>query len=121
MPPHYLTWFGAGSACLLYAVVACTGGVMGYVRKGSVPSLVAGTVSGVLLLACTFGIWFQLWYAAAGAILISLLLVGRFVGTLARERRVSGGMNKTPLGRVAVAMVILGLVTAGLNAIALLA
>jgi uncharacterized membrane protein (UPF0136 family) len=121
MPPHDLTWFGAGSACLLYAVVACTGGVMGYVRKGSVPSLVAGTVSGVLLLACTFGIWFQLWYAAVGAIVISLLLVGRFMGTLMKERRVSGAINKTTLGRIALAMVGLGLVTAVLNAIALLA
>jgi uncharacterized membrane protein (UPF0136 family) len=119
MPPHYLAWLGAGIACLGYAVVACTGGVMGYVRKGSMPSLIAGTASGALLLACAVGNWFQLWYAAAGAIVISLLLVGRFMGTLMKERRVSGGFNNTPMGRIAVTMVGLGLITAILNVIVL--
>jgi uncharacterized membrane protein (UPF0136 family) len=120
MPPHNLTYFVAGAACLLYALVAATGGVVGYVRKGSKPSLIAGSASGLLLFLCAVGVWFQLWYAAVAAMIISLLLVGRFAGTLAKERRVSGGINKTPLGRVALAMVGLGLVTAILNAIALL-
>jgi uncharacterized membrane protein (UPF0136 family) len=125
MPPHYLAWLGAGIACLGYAAVACTGGVMGYVRKGSKPSLIAGSASGLLLLVCAIGLWMQPWYAtlamyaAIGAIVISLLLVGRFVGTLMKERRVYGGFTNTPMGRIAVTMVGLGLITAILNVIVL--
>ena len=125
MPPHYLTWLSAGVACAGYAVVACTGGVMGYVRKGSKPSLVAGSASGLLLLLCALGLWMHPWYAtlamyaAIGAIVISLLLVGRFMGTLMKERRVSGGFSNTPMGRIALTMVGLGLITALLNVIVL--
>jgi uncharacterized membrane protein (UPF0136 family) len=120
MPPHFLTWLGAGIATLGFGVLAFSGGIQGYVRKGSKPSLIAGGISGVLLIACAVGDWFQLWYAAAGAILVSVLLKGRFVGTLVKERRVSGGVFATALGRVAVAVVVLGLCTIILNAIALL-
>jgi uncharacterized membrane protein (UPF0136 family) len=120
MPPHYLPWLGAGIACLGYGFVALPGGIHGYVRKGSKPSLIAGGISGLLLFLCAVGDWYELWYAALGAIVVSVLLLGRFAGTLMKERRVSGGVFHTVLGRVAVGMVALGILTACMNAIALL-
>lgn len=119
MPEHFLTWLGAGLTCLSYGLLALLGGVQGYVRKGSKPSLIAGGISGLLLIACAVGDLCLQRYAAIGAIIVSLLLIGRFAGTLVKERRVSGGVFNSVLGRVAVSMVVLGLVTAGLNAIAL--
>jgi uncharacterized membrane protein (UPF0136 family) len=119
MPPHYLTWLGAGIATFGYGVLALSGGIQGYVRKGSMPSLIAGGISGIVLIVCAVGDWFQLWYAAVVAILVSVLLIGRFAGTLARENRVSGGVLVTPLGKIAVAVVLLGICTILLNAIAL--
>jgi uncharacterized membrane protein (UPF0136 family) len=120
MPPLSRTWLGAGIATMGFGILSLSGGVQGFVRKGSKPSLIAGGITGVLLIACAVGDWFQLWYAAAGAILVSVLLIGRFAGTLAREKRVSGGMFVTVLGKVAAAIVVLGLCTILLNAIALL-
>jgi uncharacterized membrane protein (UPF0136 family) len=120
MPPHFLTWLGAAIATLGLGVLALSGGIQGYVRKGSKASLIAGGISGLLLIACAAGDWFQLWYAAVGAMLISVLLIGRFAGTLAKEKRVSGGVFVTPLGRAAVAIVVLGICTVLLNAIVLL-
>jgi uncharacterized membrane protein (UPF0136 family) len=120
MPPHFLTWLGAAIATLGLGVLALSGGIQGYVRKGSKPSLIAGGISGVLLIASAVGDSLQLWYAALGAILVTVLLIGRFAGTLVKERRVSGGVFVTALGRIAVAMVVLGTCTIILNAIALL-
>src|SRR5438552_1566767 len=100
MPPHFLTWLGAAIATVAYAGVAFSGGLQGYRNKGSKASLIAGSVSGVLLSVCAVGDLFLLWYAAAGAIVVAVLLVGRFAGTLMKERRASGGMLNTALGRV---------------------
>ena len=88
-PPASMMYAFAAGCALAYAVFTIAGGVMGYVRKGSKPSLIAGSVSGVLLLACSLGDWLGFWYAAAGAIVIGVLLAGRFVGTYMRERVLS--------------------------------
>ena len=111
--------FAAGCA-LAYGVFTIAGGVMGYVRKGSKPSLIAGSVSGVLLLACSLGDWLGFWYAAAGAIVIGVLLAGRFVGTYMRERVLSAGRGLSTLGKVALGMIIGGVAVAVIHVVALI-
>jgi uncharacterized membrane protein (UPF0136 family) len=110
----------AALATLAFGLLALLGGVQGYVRKGSKASLLAGSISGLLLILCGLGDMYPLWYAAAGAILVAFLLKARFVGTMVKEHRVAGGVLNTSLGRVAVAIVLMGLVTVLLNVVALL-
>jgi uncharacterized membrane protein (UPF0136 family) len=64
---------------VVFGLLTIAGGVMGYVSKGSVPSIVAGVISGLLLLLAAFLLPGN---AAAGlgiALVVSLLLAGRFV------------------------------------------
>ncbi len=73
---------------LLFGVFTLIGGVMGYVQAGSMASIVAGSVSGILLLVCAAGIYRGNRIAAIGALVISLLLGGRFLMTLVKNFKV---------------------------------
>src|SRR5207244_11843846 len=42
----------------LYGLVSVVGGILGYVRAESVPSLVAGGIAGLLLLLCAAGVFY---------------------------------------------------------------
>ena len=72
---------------LLFGTVTILGGIQGYLNARSVASLVAGTVSGIILLAGA-----ALWHAdfrQGGPILlilVSLALLGRFAPSLLRGK-----------------------------------
>ena len=71
----------------LYGVFSLVGGVIGYLKAKSLASLVAGSVSGALLLACAYGMHQGSRAASTGALLIALALGGRFAGTWRRTHR----------------------------------
>ncbi|HEY9887750.1 MAG TPA: TMEM14 family protein [Candidatus Obscuribacterales bacterium] len=71
----------------VYAVLAIAGGVMGYQKAASKPSLIAGLGTGALLLLGGVGLlqgqpWGQ-WLAIA----VTLLLVVVFIGRLIKTRK----------------------------------
>ena len=68
----------AGSAGL-YGLVALTGGIIGFVKAGSLASLIAGGLSGLILLACAAFIPKSPRPALIVALVVSLGLVGRFL------------------------------------------
>ncbi len=57
----------------VYGVVLIIGGVMGYVKAGSVPSLIAGLVCGVIALL--LGYYYPWHFAPHAALLLSLVLI----------------------------------------------
>lgn len=64
---------------VLFGILTIAGGVMGYVSKGSVPSIIAGSISGIALLVAAL---LLPGHATAGlmtALIVSVLLAGRFV------------------------------------------
>ena len=64
---------------IFFGVLTIAGGIIGYVSKGSVPSIIAGSISGILLLAAGF---LLSQHHSAGlilALLISVLLAAQFV------------------------------------------
>lgn len=64
---------------IIFGVLTIVGGIIGYVSKGSVPSIIAGSISGLLLLT---GALLLPKHAVAGLaidLVVSLLLAGQFV------------------------------------------
>ena len=70
-----------------YGVFSVIGGVIGYVKAKSAASLMAGSLSGVLLLLCAVGIGQGNRPAALGSLAISAALGARFLGTWRQKRR----------------------------------
>lgn len=72
---------------LVFGLLTIAGGVMGFVKANSKPSLIAGAVAGLALLAAW---WLMGTQGRAGVILglvVSLALAGRFVGAYAKSKK----------------------------------
>lgn len=59
---------------LAYAIILFIGGAIGYVKSGSTISLIAGTASGILILAAFWAMLNQYAWGKPAAITITLLL-----------------------------------------------
>lgn len=71
-----------------YGIITLLGGIHGYLSKGSVPSLAAGTLLGILLLAGARGMRRKApwgWWISALAV---VLLVGRFAPAFTRSGQI---------------------------------
>lgn len=88
---------------IVFGLLTIAGGVMGYVKAGSTISLVAGAISGVLLLVAAF---LLPGHVVAGLViggLVSLLLAGQFLPAFFRTGKMM------PAGMMSV-LSILGIV-----------
>ncbi len=80
---------------IIFGVLTIAGGIIGYVKAGSVVSIIAGSLSGVLLL---LGAFILPGHRAAGliiALIVSLLLAAQFVPKFFRTGSFmpAGGMS----------------------------
>ena len=64
---------------ILFGVLTIAGGIVGYVKAGSAASIIAGSITGVLLLVAAFLLPEHRGLGLATALVISLLLAGQFV------------------------------------------
>jgi uncharacterized membrane protein (UPF0136 family) len=64
---------------IVFGLLTIVGGVIGYAKAGSTASIIAGSISGVLLLVAAFLLPQQLAVGLALAAVISIALAGRFV------------------------------------------
>jgi uncharacterized membrane protein (UPF0136 family) len=64
---------------IVFGLLTIVGGVMGYVKAGSTASIIAGSVSGILLLLAAFLLPGNLTVGLVLAAVVSLALAGRFV------------------------------------------
>jgi uncharacterized membrane protein (UPF0136 family) len=90
---------------IIFGVLTIAGGVIGYVKAGSMPSIIAGSISGILLLTAAF---LLPDYAAVGlaiGLITSLLLAGQFIPKFIR----TGAMM--PAGMMSILSVV-GLIMA---------
>ena len=71
-----------------YGVFTLVGGVIGYLKAKSTASLIAGSISGSLLVVCAYGLGQGSRTAALVSAIVSVLLGGRFAGTWRRTHRV---------------------------------
>ena len=93
-----------------YGAISIGGGALGYARKGSVASVVAGTAAGILLIACAYSATLGYRWALGAGLVIAVALVGRFVGATLRHRQAFSFANVT--GATAVTMIVGGIVVA---------
>jgi uncharacterized membrane protein (UPF0136 family) len=73
---------------IIFGVLTIAGGIMGYVKAGSAASIIAGSISGILLL---IGAWLIPQNQVAGLALsgvVSVLLLGYFVPKFMRTHAV---------------------------------
>ncbi len=73
---------------IFFGVLTIAGGVVGYAKAGSVASIIAGGITGILLIVAAF---LLPEYRAAGlatAFIISLLLAAQFIPKFLRTGRV---------------------------------
>ena len=79
---------------LIYGIMVAAGGIMGYVKAGSTPSLVAGLISGVALagsaVAMMKGSYQVGWWIA---LVVTVALLARFgMAALKEFKMMPGGM-----------------------------
>jgi uncharacterized membrane protein (UPF0136 family) len=73
---------------IVFGILTIAGGVVGYVKAGSVASIVAGGITGVLLLVAAFLLPEYRVVGLATACIVSLLLAAQFVPKFLRTGRV---------------------------------
>ncbi len=73
---------------ILFGVLTIAGGIVGYVKAGSVASIIAGSITGVLLLVAAFLLRQHRAVGLATALVISLLLAVQFVPKFLQTGRV---------------------------------
>jgi|SRR5215470_4904591 len=90
---------------VIFGVLTVVGGIVGYVKAGSVASIVAGSITGVLLIVAAFLLPQHRAVGLATGLVISLLLAAQFVPKFIRTGRVM------PAGMMSILSVI-GLIAA---------
>jgi uncharacterized membrane protein (UPF0136 family) len=73
---------------ILFGVLTIAGGIVGYVKAGSVATIIAGSITGVLLLVAAFLLTDHRGVGLAIALVISLLLAVQFVPKFLQTGRV---------------------------------
>ena len=90
---------------IVFGVLTIAGGIIGYVKAGSVASIIAGSITGILLLVAAFLLPQHRAIGLATAFIISLLLAAQFVPKFIRTGKIM------PAGMMAILSVI-GLIAA---------
>jgi len=85
---------------IVFGLLTIVGGVMGYLKAGSTASLIAGSISGILLLVAAFLLPNNLAIGLALAAVVSVALAGRFIPAFIKTGQVM------PAGLMAVLSVI---------------
>ena len=73
---------------IVFGALTIVGGIVGYLKAGSVASIIAGSIAGVLLLVAAFLLPEHRTIGLATALIVSLLLAAQFVPKFIRTGKV---------------------------------
>jgi uncharacterized membrane protein (UPF0136 family) len=91
---------------IIFGALTIVGGVIGYVKAGSVPSIVAGVITGVLLLAAGFLLPEHRVAGLTIALITSLLLAGQFIPKFVRTGKAMPAGMMSILSAIGLVMAI---------------
>lgn len=91
---------------IVFGALTIAGGVIGYVKAGSVPSIVAGSICGILLLVAAFLLPDHQVAGLAVGFITSLLLAGQFIPKFIRTGTIMPAGMMSILSVIGVIMVI---------------
>jgi uncharacterized membrane protein (UPF0136 family) len=91
---------------IIFGLLTIAGGVMGYVKAGSTASIIAGSISGILLLLAAWLLPDHLALGLAVAALVSIALAGRFVPIFMKTGQVMPAGLMSALSVIGVIMAI---------------
>lgn len=94
---------------LVFAVLTIVGGVMGYVKAKSTISLVSGIISGAILICASFLLPAHPIPAGVIALIVSVLLAGKFVPDFLHKKAFVPGGLMAILSLASVVVTILAL------------
>lgn len=92
---------------LIFGALTIIGGIIGYVKAGSLPSIIAGAIAGVLLIVAGALLPEHRAVGLATGFVISLLLAAQFVPKLIRTGRVMPAGMMSILSVIGVAVAII--------------
>lgn len=101
----------AAVATLAYGFLVLTGGIFGYIQAKSLPSLITGTICGVILLVAGGFIWQGNMPAAYVAGAMTLLLALFFAYRFSATGKVMPGGLMLALSFVAIVILVYGVFT----------
>jgi uncharacterized membrane protein (UPF0136 family) len=91
---------------IVFGVLTIVGGIVGYLKAGSVASIIAGSITGVLLLVAAFLLPEHRTIGLATALIVSLLLAAQFVPKFLRTARVMPAGMMSILSAIGIIAVI---------------
>jgi uncharacterized membrane protein (UPF0136 family) len=87
---------------IIFGLLTIVGGIIGYVKAGSTASIIAGAITGVLLLVAAFLLPEHRLAGLATGLIISLLLAGQFVPKFFRTGRIMPAGMMSVLGVIGI-------------------
>jgi uncharacterized membrane protein (UPF0136 family) len=91
---------------IVFGILTIAGGVIGYVKAGSMPSIIAGSISGILLLVAAFLLPDYRVAGLATGLIVALLLAGRFIPNFIRTGKAMPAGMMSILSVIGIVMAI---------------
>ena len=97
---------GAVILLIIYGAFCEIGGVIGFVKAKSAASLIAGGVSGLILLICAWLLYQGIRAGALVSLIVSVLLGGRFLMTWLRTKKLMPDLVMVVFSAVTIAVML---------------
>lgn len=92
---------------IIFGLLTIVGGLIGYLKAGSTISLVSGAIAGFLLLLAAFLLPTQFGIGIGIALIVSLLLAGRFIPHLIKTGKVMPDAMMSVLSVIGIVVAVL--------------
>lgn len=92
---------------IVFGLLTIVGGLIGYLKAGSTISLVSGGIAGLLLLLAAFLLPTQFGVGLAIALIVSILLAGRFIPHLIKTGKVMPDAMMSVLSVIGIVVAVL--------------